>query len=89
MLIEGIAVIDGKMMACKGKISMHVGANRVLCASWQMFDMENRLIAMSSRNFFLGEMDLPETLLAEVVIRDILKYRIARKKVFAGIRIAG
>lgn len=56
-------------------------------ATWRVFNENGQNIASLSRNYFLGDKQLQNYEIFEIVLKNIKKYRIGRKLAFSDIKI--
>jgi hypothetical protein len=82
MKIKGLSTIDDIIIDCQGSITIHFTKGQVVYATWCIFDSQDRMLAAKSRSYFFDSDNITEDAIIDKVFKDILKYRIGRKKVF-------
>ena len=87
MKIQGLYTSDSNPILCKGEIRILRQEQKVFYASWQMKDENGAIIAGRTRNYFVDNETSSESAAIELILADIKKYGIARKKVFSEIEI--
>ena len=85
--IQGLYTSDGNHTFCKGEIKILRQEQKVFYASWNMQDEKSVNLAGKTRNYFVDNEKLSESTLIELILADIKKYRIGRKKVFSEIEV--
>ena len=87
MKIQGLYTSDSNPILCKGEIRILRQEQKVFYASWHMEDEKGGILAGRSRNYFVDNEAPSESAAIELILADIKKYRMARKKVFSEIEI--
>jgi hypothetical protein len=85
--IEGTCISENAPFKCRGEIEIVNRTDKTVYASWKVYDEVGNFIAAVSRNYFMGEGNLTNYDLAKLVIDNILKYRMSRRKIFLEMEI--
>lgn len=85
--IKGNANIQHDLISCYGVIEILHRSDKVVYATWKLFDSSNNLLASISRNYFIGDKAYSEEEILDKIIEHILNYRMGRQKVFSNISI--
>lgn len=73
---------------CFGKVEILKidDKHKVGYASWQIFDENETGIASITRSYFFGQVNNPQEEILKMILIDIQKYRMNRRKVFSEIK---
>ena len=89
--IQGLYNPDENPVLCKGEIKILRRDRNVVYAAWHMEDENGGNLAGVTRNYYVEEENVSESaaieLAIELILANIKKYRIGRKKVFSEIEI--
>jgi hypothetical protein len=84
--ISGVYFLKDEKL-CSGEIRILSKSDRTTYVSWEIHDEEKNNIASVAKNYFIGDMEYSNDDIFQMVVKDILKYRIGRKKVFKEIKM--
>lgn len=91
MKIEGLYNSENNsLQKCFGEIEIvKIDFTKVYSAyvTWRVFNESGQNIASFSKNYFLGDKQLPNYEIFEIVLKNIKNYRIGRKLAFSDIKI--
>ena len=86
--VAGNAKIDNRIIPIHGNIEVLNKTDKVAYASWCLFDSSNNLLASVSRSYFIGGKTDSNKELLDMIISNILNYRMGRQRVFSEIEVA-
>ncbi|MBC7922996.1 MAG: hypothetical protein H7Z75_18110 [Ferruginibacter sp.] len=84
MLVTGVAIIDNEKMHCSGEIEILSVNEKQVYATWKMFAGDSA-IASVSRNYYVPSNTTSESEILKLVIENIAKYRMGRKRTFSDV----
>lgn len=89
IFISGKCTDENRVINCFGKIEIRKidDVHKVGYDSWQIFDENNVGLVGVTRNYYFGEVNNPQEEILKMILIDIQKYRMNRRKVFSEIKI--
>lgn len=85
--LQGLYNLDKNPVLCKGELKILRRDRKVVYAAWHMEDENGSNLAGVTRNYFVDEENASENAAIELILTNIRKYRIGRKKAFSEIEI--
>ncbi len=79
--------LNGIVKACNGEISILEVNDKSIFASWKLLDKQGQLLASKSRHYFTNGETFSIDQMNNLIIKDILNYRIARSKIFFDVMV--
>lgn len=85
--VVGLCSLEGSPSPCAGKIHILKRTGKNVYASWHMHDLAGGLLAGVSRNYFIEKDIFEDEDVLELILVNILQYRIMRKRVFSSVEV--